>query len=799
MTDNDGRNIEGLPIYGHLDAICDELKKSRSRFLVLTAETGAGKSTALPLALLKNFPGKILMLEPRRIAVLNIAYRVSELLGENPGESCGYVMHMDSCVSEKTRFTLMTEAVLTRKIQQDPSLAGVSVVVVDEFHERSLNADLDLAFLKESMALRDDLYVVVMSATINAKKISSYLGADENNPCPVYSVPGRLFPVRVEYQDGTSVSKAVIRELEQKEADAGSILVFLPGIREIREVQESLSGVDAEICILHSSVPMDEQKKVLRKNESDRRRVILSSAIAETSLTVPDVNVVIDSGWARQNVFNQALGMEKLVTQRITAFSAGQRMGRAGRVREGKCVRLWNEHERLAQEVEPEILRSDLAPLVLECAVWGNAEWGSLRFLDNPSEGAWKSAVALLEMLGCMRDGDVTELGKICLGTGLHPRLACVALSGAAENQLEFSTGIALDFMSQGLQSPQIKDRYRKKLLSRVQGLLKTHRLDTVFPQKFAKFSTACALLCGYPDRLGIQQADDAAKYQFPSGRMARIVEKLPDYPKYIVAPDVDAGETQGKIFSYESLEADAAEDFIRAHSRTFTLSEFEENGTGLRKTEYTAFGKIILAQRRLPLDDGDYGQAVCNKIRSEGLSFLPLGEASKEFLMRVEFFLENVSGENDVGRRLREKYKSLETSAEEWLLPFLPGKQKVSEDVVFHALEYYLESEEINRNVPRDFVLPSGRKRKLLYEKHGGKIIPTLEIIIQQIFGCLETPKIMGVPLLFKMLSPARRPLQITSDLENFWKNTWPELCSEMKGRYPKHNWDYRVVSEEN
>lgn len=791
------KEIENLPIYTHLDIICGDLKKSESHFLVLTAETGAGKSTALPFALMKHFGGKIVMLEPRRIAVLNIANRVSELLGENPGETCGYVMHLDSCVSEKTRFTLMTEAVLTRKIQQDPSLEGISVVVIDEFHERSLNADLDLAFLKEIMSLRDDLYVVVMSATINAEKISGYLGGGKS--CPVHSVPGRLFSVKVEYRDGVSVSKVICEELDKgKNQDEGSILVFLPGIREIREVKESLSGVDAEICVLHSSVPMDEQKKVLRKNESERRRVILSSAIAETSLTVPDVTVVIDSGWARQNVFIQSAGMEKLVTQRITAFSAGQRMGRAGRVREGKCIRLWNEHERLVQEVAPEILRSDLAPLVLECAAWGNMEWGRVQFLDNPSEGAWKSAVGLLEMLGCVRNGKITELGKICLGMGLHPRLSCVALSGAENGHLEFSTGIAVDFAMGNPQQGKILERYRKSLILRAKKLLETHRLDTVFPQKFTEFSTACALLCGYPDRLGVRQSDNPAKYQFPSGRMALVVEKCPSYPKYIVAPDVDAGETQGKIFSFEALENNVAEDFIRSHSRVFSVSDFEDNGFKLCKIEYTAFGKIILSQRRLKVEAGDYGKAVCNRVRSEGLSFLPLSDGAKGFLRRVDFFLENVDSKNESGQRIRLRRDSLESSVEEWLLPFIPGNQKVSGDVVFHALEYFLESGEINRNVPGDFVLPNGKKRRLTYEKHGEKIIPVLEIIIQQIFGCLESPKIMGVPILFKMLSPARRPLQITSDLENFWQNTWPELCSEMKGRYPKHNWDYRVVSED-
>ena len=805
--------IKPLPIYSHLDELCAVLKESQSHFMVLTAQTGAGKSTAVPLALLKNFSSGILMLEPRRLAVLNIANRVSSLLNEEAGKTCGYVMRMEKKISDQTRFTVLTEAVLTRRLQKDPALEGISVVVIDEFHERSVHADLALAFLKEAMALRDDLYVIVMSATIETKRLSEYLGTESDLgdgkvtlvPCPVFSVEGRTFPVQIEYDEKSSVSQAVLNELYKKPdasgINKGAILVFLPGLREIRQVKEELelSGACdcADILILHSSVPFAEQKKVLSVPKSNnRRRVILSSAIAETSVTVPDVTVVIDCGFMRFNSFNRAAGMPALVTQRESLFNAAQRTGRAGRIQEGKCVRLWKKDDVLSLSNPPEILRTDLTALVLECAEWGALLPESLSWLDSPPTNAWQTAKSLLKDLNCLDENSITPLGKAALLMGCHPRLACVALSGEVFHDLDLSTELASKYDKSVNGNAELVKKSTLELKKRVQKCREIYSFSSCFPQKFSGFSTACALLCGFPDRIALLEDDATGLYHFPSGRMALLPkEALRPYPKFIIAPEADAGEKTGRIYSFEAIPDKTAEEYLLSKAKLYTLVEFEKGGQKLRKTEYTSYGKLILKERTLNLAPGDYEEVVINQVKKEGIEWLPVGKAGKNLLLRVQFYLENSASDGD---SLHQKFDSLAENADEWLRPFLAGVEKsVPEQKVYDALYWYLDGDRVNSSVPQEIRLPNGKRLKIQYEVQNGKIIPLAEIIIQQIFGCFETPRVMGLPVLLKLLSPARRPLQITSDLENFWKETWPQICSEMKGRYPKHNWDYRLVSD--
>ena len=359
--------MQNLPIIPYLDEICCTLKNSSSRFLVLTAETAAGKSTAVPQAILKAFPQSVIMLEPRRLAVLSIANRIAEALGEKVGQTVGYRMHLESKISKETRLEIITEAILTRKLQSDPSLEGISVVIIDEFHERSIHADLALAFLKEAMELRDDLYVIVMSATIETEKVAEYLGSKEQ-PAPVMKIPGRQFPVEIEYSGKISVSSAIITTLRSIKDKKQTILAFLPGIADIRRCKAELEKIgfpneNTELMILHSSITLDEQKKVLSPLKEGVTRIILSSAIAETSLTVPGVKTVIDSGLSRINRMNISLGMEHLVTENESMFSAEQRAGRAGRLGPGKCIRLWNKNDVRIENTPAEILRSDITSL----------------------------------------------------------------------------------------------------------------------------------------------------------------------------------------------------------------------------------------------------------------------------------------------------------------------------------------------------------------------------------------------------------------------------------------------------
>ena len=809
--------ISNLPITPYLDEICTALKNSPSHFLILTAETAAGKSTAMPLALLKNFTSEqnnrgIVMLEPRRLAVINIATRVAELLGEEVGETCGYQMHLENNTSAKTKFTVLTEAILTRKLQSDPSLDNVSVVVIDEFHERSIHADLALAFLKETMALRDDLFVIVMSATINTEQVSKYLGIQKEDgtftPAPLFFVPGRQYPVAISYKGNCSASEAIVSEVRNNSSDEGSILVFLPGISEIRRTQAELEsagiGSNEEILILHSSIDFIEQRRILKPSASSfRRRIILSSAIAETSLTVPDVTVVIDSGLSRINVMNRASGMETLVTRSESLFNAEQRAGRAGRISPGRCIRLWNESDVRSTEIPPEILRTDLTQLVLECAEWGVDSPKRLSWLDEPPLAVWEQTQQLLIQLGCIsKDLLITQLGKAALSLGIHPRLACVALRGIFFGTEAECMGIeqAVKYSSYADSSPVQKKLFKQELQQRI------GRAKNIFFKEInknsKKYSPAIALLAGYPDRIAIrtdvsQQKRDAALYQFPSGRMAMLIVESHEFPEYIIAPETDAGERTGRIYSWEAISSEDAVSWLNEHALTYIETRFA--GSKLDKKEITSYGKILLKTRKLQAEPQDYVQAVCTAVAEQGISWLPLDLMTKNLLLRVQFYVQEKKSDDAV--TISQKYKTLVFDAEKWLVPFIPQTNKISsvtEKQVYDALYWYLDGVTIDKTVPIELTLPNGRKRKIVYEEHEGKITPVLEIIIQQIFGCMETPKVLGMPVLLKLLSPARRPLQITDDLEHFWQNTWPEICKEMKGRYPKHNWDYRVVSKE-
>lgn len=801
--------VENLPVTGRLDSICEELKAFKSRCMVLTADTGSGKSTVLPLGLLNHFEGKILMLEPRRLAVLNIAGRVSQLLGEKPGETCGYSVHLENRVSDKSRFIVLTEAILTRRLQNDPELSDVSVVVLDEFHERSIHADLALAFLKDAMQLRDDLYVVVMSATMQTDFISEYLGNGDKDSVACVNVEGRRFPVQIEYDNNSELSRRVITEyinLEEIEGESkngdrsSSVLVFLPGIYEINRLYNELSvTINPEnIHILHSSVPIERQKEVFVPE--NKVRIILSSAIAETSVTVPDVKVVIDSGECRLNLYDSNTGLNRLVTRKVSLFNAKQRSGRAGRVCEGRCVRMWSEAEPLVECFPPEIERSDLTDLVLECYKWGVTSLDQLDWLTSPGAAAWDKAVELLQDLNCLKNGKVTLLGDICLALGLGVRLSCVAASGLFHHDLKFSTKVAVNFSSNNKWSEKMHQIQCLELEKRLQIFKQNSLKFESFPHKFKKFSTGCALLYGFPDRLGVKVEN--SRYQFASGKAAVLKNSTNTgtFPQFIIAVSANTGSGEGIIHEFEPLEEEIAQEFINSRVQIKEVSRFE--GKKVVKVRQELFGRVVMKETRLPVSPEDYGQAVCNAVEAEGLEWLPLSQASRSLLLRARFFVEHggaISGAAaaDInpaelaknGYRLEE---ALQKSVKNWLLPFITGTE-TTERCVYDALYYATGGDEINRNVPAELILENGKRRRLAYESQAGETIPVLEVIIQEIFGCFKTPEVMGVPVLLRLLSPARRPLQVTRDLAGFWNNSWQEIAKEMKGRYPKHNWDYR------
>ena len=773
------------PITPYLDDICAALRNSPSRFLILTAETAAGKSTVLPLALLQNFSGKMIMTEPRRIAVLGVANRLAESAAT--GE-VGYKIHLENNITKETRLEVVTEAILVRQLQSDPALEDYKVVVLDEFHERSVNTDLALAFLKEAMLLRDDLFVVIMSATIDTKKLQEYLG--DCGETPVFKVPGRQFPVQVIYEPEKNVVSAVREALSSsRPVQHKNILVFLPGISDIRKAQDSLletglfdENSDNELCILHSSISLEEQKRVLK--ETRKRRVILSSAIAETSLTVPGVSTVIDSGLARINRLDINTGMEKLTTETESEFSAEQRKGRAGRLCEGTCIRLWDKHDPRVKELAPEILRADLVPLVLECSERGVYAVDGIDWLDCPSRAAWKESSELLRQLGMLKaDGRITEKGKAALTLGVHPRLAGIALADFDSDKGKLSEEgrkLLIQFSSYNRSSPELQRRFISDLERRLKscGYKENDKPDFL-------------ILCGYPDRLAKRTSEpglEPAEYKFAGGRQARLYNKIA--PLWLCAPDVMAGDKEAVIFDLVELDEAKINDFLETHCEIREICSFAQ-GT-LQKFEQKCFGEIVLSSKKIPVSDGDYAQAWVNEVEEKGISCLPNDNKVESLLLRAEFIEQQnqAKSENQLEERLR-------TSVREWLIPFMGGKTNLTSTIVYDALYWYLNGAEIDKLAPETLILENGRRCKVKYEKQA-EIRPVIEIIIQRIFGCFTTPQICGKKVLLRLLSPASRPLQVTEDLEHFWTGAWVEICKEMKGRYPKHNWDYRVAEKD-
>lgn len=823
-----------FPIYPYLDEICSSLIKSPSHFLLLTAQTGAGKSTILPIGLLENFaeklPGKILMTQPRRLAVLGVANRISELLDSPCGQTCGYKIHLENKTSQATRLEVVTEAILVRYLQNDPILEDYSVVILDEFHERSVYTDLNLAFLKEAMQLRDDLYVIIMSATINTQKIIDNF----TNFVPVINIPGRLFPIQTVYEPELTVEEAILNELYSNKSSVKKgegILVFLPGIQAIKKCAENLyellkqkeetkseSKLEIEISILHSSINLKEQKYIISGGNKNAIRIILSSAIAETSLTVPGITCVIDSGLARVNRINLSTGMENLITENESLFSAEQRKGRAGREKEGKCIRLWQENEARIEELAPEILRTDLTSLVLECAERGIYNLSSINWLDSPPENSWKASKKLLQDLQLIgKDGRITSKGKTALSLGIEIRLACIAIDSKLLNCREAGEKLILSYSTFSASSKEVQNNFCADL---------QRRLSKIAPQ--AKELSPLAnskellILSGYPDRLAKRISEKGAQsteYQFPSGRKAIVADtasvhsQYSDYSKYskdsewIVAPEVLAGRNEGIIFAFEALPSSQVENWLKNHTITKTVSSFE-NGK-IQKSEQTTYGELILSQKKLIPQKEDYAAAWMTEIHKKGLACLPLDSKIQDFLNRVKFYnQQNTSRQKTTATEISMEAPieiPLETSlaekAEEWLLPFIQNSSPLNAQTVYDALFWFLNGQEIQKQVPDSISLPNGKKCKVKYELLASPqdktlliIRPVIEIIIQRLFGCIETPQIMGTKILFRLLSPANRPLQITDDLEGFWKGSWKEICKEMKGRYPKHDWQFTV-----
>ncbi len=771
------------PVDSYLSHIHDALFSSPSRTLVLQAETGAGKSTRVPQSFVPRVPGKILMLEPRRLAATAIANRIAELLGEACGKTCGYRIHLETRVSPDTRIEIITEAILVRMMQSDPELSGVSLVILDEFHERSLHGDLALALLRDIMDLRDDLYLVIMSATLDTNALETALAAQ------TISVPGRVYPVDIEYRpqppSQTRISRFSLEEhcaqVISHEADlleTGSMLVFLPGIAEIRRVERLLS-VQAEVCVLHSSIPFEDQRKVL---SGGGRRVILSSSIAETSLTVPDVHVVIDSGLSRTSRYDAGSGIPYLETTTESEFSSRQRAGRAGRTGPGRCIRLWAAHDSRLARSPCEMLRSDLAELVLECALWGVTEPAGLRWLDAPPDAHWRSAREFLVLMGaCTPSASVTDFGRAMAALPVHPRIAAVALAGGIDEAVRLAAGEEENYEA-------------RKLRELLEKAARTHG-GKQYPR-----TNGCAvpLLAGFPDRLAKHEADD--RYRLPSGKLARLSASLREdrnvFDEWIIATDVDATGGEPLVRSASPVTESVAEKWVSAHGteRSSVICEGRVLDGAARFEKKTGlwYGDIPVRVRSDRAEGPEVAAALCAMVRKSGLDILPWTEESRQCLLRASFCRHRGM---DVPSTAEE---DLIQSLESWLLPFVntarpkTGAEALSSQALLDALRYRFDGSLLDRQAPSAITLENGLKRALVYEVKDERDgpVPVLEVRVQDLYGTARHPRAGGVSVLLILLSPARRPIQITRDLAGFWKTSWAEVRKEMRGRYPKHKW---------
>ncbi|HJV36233.1 ATP-dependent helicase HrpB [Geomonas sp.] len=805
-----------------ISAILPELVAAleQTNVAVLQAPPGAGKTTRVPLALLDSpfLNGqRIVMLEPRRLAAVNAARYMASCLGEEVGKRVGYSIRFERKVSAATRIEVVTEGILARRLQSDPTLEGVGAVIFDEFHERSLVCDLSLALCRDvQQGLREELRILVMSATLDAAPVASLLGG-----APLISSPGRQFPVDIRYLKAEPAGRlpdiALSAVLAALAETGGDILVFLPGAGEIRRLERLLKerlGADILVAVLYGDLPFAVQERAILP--ADRRKVVLSTNIAETSLTIEGVRVVIDTGFSRQLRFDPSTGLNRLETLRISAASAEQRAGRAGRVAPGVCYRLWTEHahKTLLPFTPPEIRVSDLTPLALDLSLWGVADPASLSFLDQPPAGHLAEGRNLLRELGALdARGAITELGKKMAALPMHPRFAAMLIAAAAKGEGALACTLAAvlserDIMPRGEASVSESD-----VLDRVEALeagvdpLGSRTIERVAeyfrrtlgmaegaPRRGADAALVGELLMkAYPDRVARERSPGSGRYLMANGSGARLSPRsnLRGQP-FLVAVDVEGGVAEGEVHmaSAVTLAAIRAE-CAAAITRGRAVFWDEREGRVVAREE-ERLGAILLSERPSAPAKEEVGAALARGIVTRpGIGGLNWSEQALEFRNRVRF-LARVLPEEGLPDLSDE---ALTATLESWLLPYLEGVRTLAQlarvDLLapLRALLSWREQKLLDEGAPTHLPVPSGSRVQLHYPDAGD---PYLAVKVQEMFGLAETPRIaLGrVPVVIHLLSPARRPIQVTADLRSFWNGAYREVCKELKGRYPKHPW---------
>ncbi|WP_119275145.1 ATP-dependent helicase HrpB [Taklimakanibacter deserti] len=805
--------MSDLPITPILPSLAKALAGHAN--VVLAAEPGAGKTTRVPLALLGEpwlGRAKIVMLEPRRLAARAAASRMAQSLGEPVGQTVGYAVRLDRKVSAATRIEVVTEGILTRRLQADPALSDVGLLIFDEFHERSLDGDLGLALALDAQAgLRDDLKILVMSATLDEARLSRHLSG-----APVISAPGRTFPVETRYGDRPEramLARDMARAIRGSLAETkGGILAFLPGEAEIRRTEEALRSSalpdDVAVMPLYGAMALADQDAVIRPAGEGRRKIVLATTIAETSLTIDGIDMVIDSGLKRSPRFDPATGMTELATVRVSQASADQRRGRAGRLRPGICLRLWPEQEMRALKAhdEPEILIADLAPLVLELANWGVTDRTALSFLDPPPEAAFAQARDLLIELDALDGkGAITAMGKLMAKLPLHPRLAHMIVrakdleAGALAADLaallserdplgrDAGADIAdrLAALRKGNTGKALRERI-KSSAQQIRGLAGLAREDDgdVLP--------GVLIALAWPDRIA-QARGGRGRFRLSGGGGAILPEHDPlAREAFLAVATTDGASGHQRIFLAAALTRADIDTHFAAHIGETDIVRWDSRNELVVANRQRRLGALILEDRALSLPDPEaIAQAMTKGVAEMGLAVLPWSDAAQNLKGRVRF-LRRIFPE-DGWPDLSDG--ALLATLDGWLTPYLAGMTRRAHldrldmlAIISHLIPPELKRR-LDRLAPRHVAIPSGADITIDYETDGD---PVLSARLQEMFGLKETPRIADgrAALRIELLSPARRPLAVTQDLKSFWVNAYPQVRSEMRGRYPKHQW---------
>jgi len=819
-------SLPALPINEALLPLADALTRRRS--VLLQAPPGAGKSTIVPLALLDSAwlgERKILMLEPRRIAARAVALRMAHLLGEPIGHTVGFRTRLETRVSRHTRIEVVTEGILTRMLQADSELSDIGCVIFDEFHERSLNADLGLALCMESQeTLREDLRLLVMSATLDSQQVARLLG-----DAPCITAEGRSYEVETHY-----VARRTEMPLERQTAQVlrnallrheGDILCFLPGAAEIGRVQRSLAdsapAPGVHVLPLYGELSGAAQDAALSSLPKGQRKIVLATSIAETSLTIEGIRVVVDSGLRRYAEFDPATGMSRLVTGKVSQAAADQRRGRAGRLSAGHCYRLWSEgtHASLSPQTTPEILRADLAPLALELCCWGATDAARLSWLDPPPDAHLAQARDLLRQLEAIDGaGRVTAHGRTLSGAGAHPRLAHMLVRGRDLGAPGLACDLAAilserDPLRAAADARDVDLRLRVSALrdgARAlppgltvddRALKQAARASANWRRQFGGAATAdphqwTGVLVGlaYPDRIG-RARGDGGRYLLANGRGARFAEpQALSKSEFIVAAELDGAEREARIFLAAPLELSDLEQHFAEHITDHAEIAWDDREQAVRARHERRLGALVLASSEIRNPDPQQMQmAALTGLRQLGLSALPWRADLRQWQARVGLMREQAVPTPEPWPDLSDA--ALTATLEDWAPLWIAGlvrREHFARLDLSNALRSRLSHAQgviLEREAPTHFVVPSGSRIPIDYLD--GEV-PTLSVRIQEMFGLHATPSVAAgrMPLLLKLLSPAGRPVQITRDLLSFWNRGYHEVKKDLKGRYPKHYW---------